>query len=215
MNRSTGTLQAPPRVLLWLVTVIFFLLIVAVLAGLNYITGGQRLGSLIPFVGIAIVGVLVAVVGGAVMFRRQLPRLMWLWATLLAILVVVAIAVGGVFAYRNILPPRYQEQVLTEMPFMRAFMPPTPEGGTVPTVRSARRWHLAGGFAGAAAAGIHRECRAADRHAVAGSDRRRRHRAGGRARAHTDADPVDYADFAANRCADTGSGYADSADAGS
>lgn len=134
MNRSTGTLQAPPRILLWLVTVIFFLLIVAVLAGLNYVAGGQRLGSLIPFAGIAIVGVLVALVSGAVMFRRQLPRLMWLWATLLAILALVAIAVGGVFAYRNILPPRYQEQVLTEMPFMRAFMPPTPQGGTVPTV---------------------------------------------------------------------------------
>lgn len=134
MNRSSGTLQAPPRLLLWLVTVIFFLLIVAVLAGLSFVSSGQRLGSLIPYVLIAVFGVIVAVIGGAVMFRRQLPRLMWLWVTLLALVVLAALVGGGLFAYRNILPPRYQEQVVTEMPFMRMFMPPTPEGGAVPTV---------------------------------------------------------------------------------
>lgn len=135
MNRSSGRLEAPPRILLWLVTVIFFLLIVAVLAGLSYVGSGQRLSSLIPFIGIAVVGVVVAVVGGAVAFRRRLPRLMWLWVTLLSALVLVALVGGGIFAYRNILPPRYQEQMLTEMPFMRVFMPPTPPGGAVPTVQ--------------------------------------------------------------------------------
>ncbi|MCC6805579.1 MAG: C39 family peptidase [Anaerolineae bacterium] len=134
MNRSSGTLQAPPRYLLWLVTVIFFLLVVAVLAGLSFVSSGQRLGSLIPFIVIAVVGVVVALIGGAVVFRRRLPRLMWLWVTLLAVVALAALAGGSIFAYRNILPPRYQEQVVTEMPFMRMFMPPTPEGGAVPTV---------------------------------------------------------------------------------
>jgi hypothetical protein len=112
MNRSSGTLQAPPRFLLWLAAVGFFLLIVAALAGLSYFSSGQRLGSLIPFAGIAILGVIVAVIGGAVVFRRRLPRLMWLWVTLGAVVLVAALVVVGLFAYRNILPPRYQEQML-------------------------------------------------------------------------------------------------------
>ncbi len=134
MNRSPETLHAPPRFLLWLVVVIFFLLIVAVLAGLSYVSSGQRLGSLIPFAGIALAVVIVALIGGAVVYRRSLPRLMWLWATLVGVLLVAAALGGGIFAYQTILPPRYQEQMLTEMPFMRAFLPPTPQGGIVPTV---------------------------------------------------------------------------------
>ncbi len=57
-------LNAPPRILLWLVVVIFFLLIVGVLAGISYFAGGQRLVSLIPYVGIAFFGVLILAVGG-------------------------------------------------------------------------------------------------------------------------------------------------------
>lgn len=134
MNRSPETLHAPPRFLLWLVAVVFFLLIVAALAGLNFFRTGQRLGSLIPFVIIGIVGLIIAAVGGSVIFRRSLPRLTWLWVSLLAVVAVVGLAGGGIFAYRSILPPRYQEQLVTEMPFMRAFLPPTPVGGSIPTV---------------------------------------------------------------------------------
>ncbi len=134
MNRSPETLPSPPRFLLWLVAVIFFLLIIAALAGLSYFRSGQRLGVLIPYAIIALLGLALAVVGGVVIFRRSLPRLTWLWVSLLVIVGLVGLAGGGIFAYRSILPPRYQEQVLTEMPFMRAFMPPTPVGGTIPTV---------------------------------------------------------------------------------
>ena len=128
------TLDAPPRFLLWLVIVIFFLLIVGVLAGFSYFSGGQRLLSLVPFVGIAIGGLIIAVIGGAVVFRRSLPRLMWLWVTIIIVVLVAGLGVGGLYAYQNILPPRYQEQMITEVPFMRAFMRPTPAGGTIPTV---------------------------------------------------------------------------------
>ncbi|MEP7293702.1 MAG: C39 family peptidase [Chloroflexota bacterium] len=134
MNRSPETLHAPPRLLLWLVSVVFFLLIVAALAGLSYFRAGQRIGAVIPFVAIAVAGVIIAAVGGALIFRKSLPRLMWLWVSLLAVIIVVALVGGGIFAYRSILPPRYQEQMLTEMPFMRAFLPPTPAGGAIPTV---------------------------------------------------------------------------------
>ena len=140
MNQSSETtLSAPPRFLLWLVLVVFFLLIVGAIGGLSFFRSGQRLGALIPFAGIAFVGVILFVIGGAVVYRRNLPRLLWLWVFVLAVILVAAVAVGGVFAYRNILPPRYQEQMLTEMPFMRAFLPPTPAGGLLPTVQPAER----------------------------------------------------------------------------
>src|SRR5450432_1470448 len=96
MNRSSSSesLHAPSRFILWLVVVIFFLLVVAVLAGLSYFSGGERLVSLIPFGGIAVGGVILAVLGGAVIYRKSLPRLMWLWATLAALLVIVLLGVG-------------------------------------------------------------------------------------------------------------------------
>ena len=133
-NSEAETLNAPPRFLLWLVIVIFFLLIVGVLAGFSYFSGGERLLSLVPFAGIALAGLILAVIGGAVVFRRSLPRLMWLWVTILAVILVAGLGVGGLYAYQNILPPRYQEQMITEVPFMRAFMRATPEGGIIPTV---------------------------------------------------------------------------------
>ncbi len=138
MNRSSepgnAPLSAPPRLLLWLVVVIFFVLVVGALAGVSYFAGGQRLVSLIPFVGIAFFGILVLAIGGAVMFRRTLPRLLWLWITLISLVIIAAGAFGSIYVYRTMLPPRYQEQMITEVPFMRAFLPPTPAGGNLPTV---------------------------------------------------------------------------------
>lgn len=133
MNQSSEALHAPPRFLLWLVLVIFFLLIVAVAAGVNYVFGGERLVSLIPFAGIAVAGVIVAAFVGAVIYRKSLPRLTWLWVLLASILVVMALGVGSIFAYKNVLPPRYQEEMITSMPFMRQLLPPTPQGGLLPT----------------------------------------------------------------------------------
>jgi hypothetical protein len=50
---------------------------------------------------------------------------------------VVAGVVGFAVVYRSVLPPRYQEQMLTEVPALsgvfRSLLPPTPMGGTVPT----------------------------------------------------------------------------------
>ena len=77
---------------------------------------------------------LILAIGGALVFRRSLPRLAWLWVTLIALVLVVGAGFGGIYAYRSVLPPRYQEQMITEVPFMRAFLPPTPPGGSLPTV---------------------------------------------------------------------------------
>src|SRR5215208_6292320 len=98
MNRSSETtLSAPPRFLLWLVLVVFFLLIVGAIGGLSYFRSGQRLGALIPFAGIGFIGVILFVIGGAVVYRRSLPRLLWLWVSILAVILIVAVVVGGVF----------------------------------------------------------------------------------------------------------------------
>lgn len=142
MNRAsverTPTLHAPPRFLLWLAVGVFVLLLLGAAAGLTYFSSGQRLSSLIPFAGLAVIVVVVGLVGGAFLFRKSLPRLLWLWL-LIAMIILTAIAgIAGVQLYRTALPPRYQEQVLTEVPFMsgflRSLLPPTPVGGALPTV---------------------------------------------------------------------------------
>ena len=61
----------------------------------------------------------------------------WLWfltLLLLAILLVSAVGLGGVFTFRNVLLPSQQQRIIDQLPFMRALMAPTPPGGTLPTV---------------------------------------------------------------------------------
>jgi len=120
-------------VLLWIALIFLFLIVVAAFAGLSYFSGGQRLATLIPYAGIAIAGGSLALIIGAIVFRRRLPRLLWLWTT---VIVLVALGIGGVgavWAYRTVLPPRYQTQFMQEVPLLRALLP-TPQGGAVPTV---------------------------------------------------------------------------------
>jgi tetratricopeptide (TPR) repeat protein len=75
-------------------------------------------------------------IGGAVLFRNRLPRLFLIWVLVALVFVYTGAAFAGIYAYREIIPPRYQEEILTQAPFMRAFMRPTPAGGVVPTVAS-------------------------------------------------------------------------------
>ncbi|MCK6577128.1 MAG: tetratricopeptide repeat protein [Anaerolineae bacterium] len=123
----------PSPILLWISFILLFLFAVAAFAGFSYFASGQRLAALIPYAAVAVGGAALALVVGALLLRHHLPRLFWLWTILF---VLVALSVGGVttiWAYRSVLPPRYQEQFLTEVPLLRAFLPPTPQGGIVPT----------------------------------------------------------------------------------
>jgi tetratricopeptide (TPR) repeat protein len=61
------------------------------------------------------------------------PRALFWGVILLFVLVIVGV-VGGIYAFRDVLRPSQQQRVLEQLPFMRAFLPPTPMGGTVPTV---------------------------------------------------------------------------------
>jgi tetratricopeptide (TPR) repeat protein len=60
------------------------------------------------------------------------PRFL-LWLVIGLFILGIVGVVGAVFAFRNVLLPGQQQRVLDQLPFMRIFMPPTPEGGTLPT----------------------------------------------------------------------------------
>jgi len=60
------------------------------------------------------------------------PRFL-LWLVIGLFILGILGAVGGIFVFRNVLLPGQQQRILDQAPFMRVFMPPTPEGGTLPT----------------------------------------------------------------------------------
>jgi hypothetical protein len=61
------------------------------------------------------------------------PRALF-WGVIVLFVLVIVGAFGGIYAFREVLRPSQQQRVLEQLPFMRAFLPPTPMGGTVPTV---------------------------------------------------------------------------------
>jgi hypothetical protein len=136
MDHHASHLNAPPRVLLWAALTFFVLILIGALGGFAYFSSG-RLGSLIPYAALGLFVVIVSIIGGSILFRRALPRLLWLWLTMGVIVLLVVAAVGGTLVFRTNLPPRYQEQMITEIPFLsgyfRSLMPPTPAGGSLPT----------------------------------------------------------------------------------
>jgi hypothetical protein len=134
MNQNDTDLPAPPRLLFWLAVGLFALIVLAVIGAFIFYTSGQRLRSLFPYV-IFLAAVLPVVsIGGAILFRKRLPRLFLVWVLVVLFFVYTGGAFAALYAYREVLPPRYQEEILTQAPFMRAFMRPTPAGGVVPTV---------------------------------------------------------------------------------
>lgn len=61
------------------------------------------------------------------------PRLL-LFGVLGVFVLVIGAAVAGVVIFREVLEPAQQVRVIDNLPFMEAFLPPTPEGGRLPTV---------------------------------------------------------------------------------
>jgi tetratricopeptide (TPR) repeat protein len=130
-ERSDGV--AAPSVLLWMIAAFFLLVILTAIAAFLVYKNSGRIASLIP---IAAGFAFIAIVGGfaaGVIFRKQLPRRFLLWLVGIYLVLGVLTGVGGLFAYTNVLPPRFQQEILTQVPFMRSFLPPTPSGGIVPT----------------------------------------------------------------------------------
>jgi hypothetical protein len=129
---DTG-IAPPPRILMIAaVTALYFVLLLGA-ALITWLLNERRLIAIVP---VALIGILVFAalsLLSALIFRRGLPRLFFLWLLIAYIVLGAAGAVGGVAVYRTVLPPRYQQELGTLLPFMRGFLPPTPEGGIIPT----------------------------------------------------------------------------------
>lgn len=128
------SLAAPPRLLMYVLLSLLLALVLALAGALIFFGSDRRLSAIVPYAGVAAVVLPLGMIAAAVVLRHDLPRRFWLWITLFWAFIAVAGSVGGLFVYRDALPPRYQEQMLTYVPALRALMPPTPAGGTVPTV---------------------------------------------------------------------------------
>lgn len=123
----------PPRILLIAALIVLYVILLMGAALITWLTNDRRLIAVVP-VALIGAGLFVALsLLGALIFRRGLPRLFFLWLLFAYVVLGTAGAVGGVALYRTVLPPRYQEELGTLLPFIRGFLPPTPEGGIIPT----------------------------------------------------------------------------------
>ena len=138
LTRQTPTPErhdgiAPPPRLLWLAVGLFvFFIAVGAAAFIIYQTQ-QRLIALFPLVLVVVAVLVIGSIIGAVMFRKSLPR--FFLPVLLGGLVLLVIAgiIGSVVIFTSVLRPEYQQIVVTQVPFMQRFLPPTPQGGVLPT----------------------------------------------------------------------------------
>ncbi len=64
------------------------------------------------------------------------PRFL-LWLILGLFVLAIVGSVGAVYVFRSVLLPGQQQRIIDQLPFMRALMPPTPAGGTLPTAQPA------------------------------------------------------------------------------
>ncbi|MFQ3565525.1 MAG: tetratricopeptide repeat protein [Aggregatilineales bacterium] len=139
MNRAVEretTLPAPPRFLLLLAIGAFIVIVLIAIGAGIFLTSGRRIGALLPYFTLLALIIPVMLIIASIAFRRSLPRYFPIGLLLFFMVVGGASAFGAIIAYRDLLPPRYQEEVAEGLPFMRSFMRPTPEGGIIPTVAS-------------------------------------------------------------------------------
>ncbi|MAS34448.1 MAG: hypothetical protein CL610_10600 [Anaerolineaceae bacterium] len=65
------------------------------------------------------------------------PPKILLWIILGLFVMAIVGSIGAVVVFRSVLLPAQQQRVIDQLPFMRAFMAPTPQGGTLPTAMPA------------------------------------------------------------------------------
>jgi hypothetical protein len=132
--RAVRPVSAPPRFLFWWVIGFFVLFVIAAIAAFFiYRTEGRLVSLVTPLLitlGIAAAYTLLL----SLIFREGMPRRFALWLLIAYAIILIVGVVAGISIYRNNLPPRYQAELITPLPFLGAFLPPTPEGGALPTV---------------------------------------------------------------------------------
>lgn len=62
------------------------------------------------------------------------PPKILLWGVIIVFILVIVGGIGGVFVFRDALRPSQQQRIIDIAPFMKAFLPPTPVGGALPTI---------------------------------------------------------------------------------
>lgn len=67
----------------------------------------------------------------------QAPPKILFWGMILFLLLIIGGVFGTVFGFREVLQPAQQQRVIDQIPFMRAFLKPTPAGGVFPTIEPA------------------------------------------------------------------------------
>ncbi len=130
--------SAPPPFLFWLVIGLFITFVIAAAASFFAYRAEGRLVAIVPIALLLLIAIPVYTVLLAIILRRTLPRgfVLWLLAAF-AILIIIG-GFAGLSYYRDQLPPRYQVELITQLPILnpvfQALLPPTPAGGVVPTV---------------------------------------------------------------------------------
>jgi hypothetical protein len=69
--------------------------------------------------------------------KLQAPPPILFWSMIIFFLLIVGSIFAGVLGFREVLQPAQQQRVIGQLPFMRAFLDPTPEGGIFPTIAPA------------------------------------------------------------------------------
>lgn len=64
----------------------------------------------------------------------QAPPKILFWGMILLFVLIVGGGFAWIFAFREVFQPAQQQRVIDQLPFMRAFLKPTPEGGVFPTL---------------------------------------------------------------------------------
>jgi tetratricopeptide (TPR) repeat protein len=124
---------APPPRLLWLALGMFLFIVIVALIGVIVYQSEQRITALLPLAVFTVGALFVIALTAMVIYRKKLPRRFGLYAVIGVFILITLGAVSGVVVFRTLLPPRYQEGIVTVVPFMRALLPPTPVGGALPT----------------------------------------------------------------------------------
>jgi len=132
-ERYEGGVTPPSRLLLGLTVGLFLYFIAVAVAAYLVYRSQQRLVALVPVAIGAVALLTVGSVIGSIIFRKSLPKRLWLWLLVGLFLLSIIGSLGGVLLFQSSLMPEYQQIVVTQIPFMRVFLPPTPVGGILPT----------------------------------------------------------------------------------
>ncbi len=117
----------------WLLIVLGLLILFAVGAVVVYSMNEGRVIALLPYIIICAVILFFVTLFGAFQVRKSFASAPVIALGTWVVLGIVG-AVGGAYLFQNNLPPRYQQELSEQLPFLRSLMAPTPSGGIVPTV---------------------------------------------------------------------------------